>query len=57
MLDALFTKAAGFTALAYCKSGTQDRKVEHGTKDSQVEPYGGILMWNPRVGPGPHVPH
>ena len=57
MLDALFTKVAGFTALAYCKSGTQDRKVEHGTKDSQVEPYGGILMWNPRVGPGTHVPH
>ena len=40
--------------LAYWKSGTQDPQVGPGTRDPGPlggTPYGGTLMWDPKVGP------
>ena len=36
--------------MAYRKSGTQNPKVGPETQDPQVEPYGGTLRWDSKVG-------
>ena len=46
MLESLFNEVENQRA-----SGTQDPNVGPRTQDPQVEPYGGTLRWNAKVGP------